>query len=488
MILKGIYLGLTLAMFFFSYRFVWSSNSNNRRALGLIFLSIGTWNMFLLLSVSVQNEWLKIWLHELKYIGISTLMVHILLFALYFTNIGLTIKKHHLVALYLLPMGVMTFILTNEWHHLFRKHIWIGYRNGLGIVFADNGILFYIITGLMYGINFITFLICVNRIFNGPSFHRGKYYLLLTSITGPFIANLVYNSLGMNANAIDPTPIAMGISAFLMYYAYKIDKTFDVGSLARDQVFRYMLLPIIITNSDYVVNDMNSSAEDMFSVSLKASFGKPIQGICKDVLKLSELEIKDRIYEVIKDEIYVNGGELAGYSFLFQDETEKNLYVKKLQYLSYHDSLTQVYNKHYLREWAMKLDSALLPVGVLYGDMNALKQINDTYGHEEGDQLIIKMVQSLKRVIKENGFITRLGGDEFLIVLPALKDEGEIAYVADQIKAIEVSYDKVVSNFSVGYAIMRSIDESFLDVMKAADERMYQEKVRMKSSGEACHR
>lgn len=60
--------------------------------------------------------------------------------------------------------------------------------------------------------------------------------------------------------------------------------------------------------------------------------------------------------------------------------------------------------------------------------------------------------------------------------------------LADQIKAIEVSHEKVVSTFSVGYAVMQTPDESFFDVMKQADAFMYEDKTRMKDWGQACRR
>jgi PleD family two-component response regulator len=71
------------------------------------------------------------------------------------------------------------------------------------------------------------------------------------------------------------------------------------------------------------------------------------------------------------------------------------------------------------------------------------------------------------------------------MVIPSIK-EGAMVDHSDQIMAIEVSHEKVVSTFSVGYAVVQTPDESFFNIMKQADASVYEDKTRMKDYGQAC--
>jgi diguanylate cyclase (GGDEF)-like protein len=99
--------------------------------------------------------------------------------------------------------------------------------------------------------------------------------------------------------------------------------------------------------------------------------------------------------------------------------TKKIKRQKEIEYLSFHDELTGLYNRHYLQEELKKLNkSRKYPISIIIGDLDNLKAINDNFGHLAGDKYIKKAANIIKSLLRKEDIIARVGGDEFVIVLP----------------------------------------------------------------------
>lgn len=153
------------------------------------------------------------------------------------------------------------------------------------------------------------------------------------------------------------------------------------------------------------------------------------------------------------------------------DFLEKDKLIKRLDYLSFSDSLTGIRNYHSYTDTLgfLKLNPQLT-IGISYFDINGLKLINDTEGHDKGDQLIISCANFLRKHFGEK--IYRIGGDEFILLF---EDIGE----ADFKKKMEIlKIDLNQQNFSIssGYRWYENC-ENLEDKVKSADKVMYKEKV-----------
>ncbi|MEG1565362.1 MAG: GGDEF domain-containing protein [Bacilli bacterium] len=136
---------------------------------------------------------------------------------------------------------------------------------------------------------------------------------------------------------------------------------------------------------------------------------------------------------------------------------------KKYKYIAYHDSLTDCYNRNYL-DYEIKETFRNKYCIITLVDINNLKKINDTYGHLEGDKRIVDVAN----ILKEFGITIRLGGDEFLIIC-SKKNKYE------RLK----EYCESQKNFAYGFAVKDSKEE-ISSAMKKADERMYENKNKVK--------
>lgn len=184
------------------------------------------------------------------------------------------------------------------------------------------------------------------------------------------------------------------------------------------------------------------------------------------------------IQETRKVPVLDENGEVWGIVGLSSDVTEKVELEEKLIKLSYTDSLTGIYNRACFEEKKEELNrKEYLPIGVIMGDVNGLKVINDTFGHLEGDRLLKSMTDVLKKVTSKEDYIFRWGGDEFVILIPNCNErkcEDTISSIMKECKA--ANFNLIDMSISIGASIKETLEESIYDNLKEAEEKLYRQK------------
>jgi len=171
-----------------------------------------------------------------------------------------------------------------------------------------------------------------------------------------------------------------------------------------------------------------------------------------------------------------NQVEIIGIS---RDVTERKKIEDEIRFLSFHDQLTGLYNRRYYDIEVERLNTSRnLPISFITADINGLKMTNDVFGHNSGDELIKMAAQTLKTVCREDDIIVRLGGDEFIVVLPntTMHDCYQIvSRIHTHIKSIKGS--KYTLSLSIGYSSKENMNQEIMDVVNQADRMMYQHKL-----------
>jgi diguanylate cyclase (GGDEF)-like protein/PAS domain S-box-containing protein len=267
-----------------------------------------------------------------------------------------------------------------------------------------------------------------------------------------------------------------------------------------ENLFDESLEGILLMDQDYNVLKVNSKFEEVFGYSEAELLDNNLENFIipesekenfykykNQVLANNKVEtevrrktkegtIKYFSLHVIKVELMA--GKLGIYA-VYDDITEQRKQKEKIKYLSYKDSLTNLYNRRFFEEEMKRLDTKRqLPISIIMADVNGLKIINDSFGHQKGDQLLVKTAKILKSTIRDEDILARQGGDEFAIILPKT-DRKSAQQIINRIKrkCEKTEADELRVSIALGTATKTEEIEDIEEILKQADNDMYQNKL-----------
>jgi diguanylate cyclase (GGDEF)-like protein/PAS domain S-box-containing protein len=203
---------------------------------------------------------------------------------------------------------------------------------------------------------------------------------------------------------------------------------------------------------------------------------------------------EDRWVSTTKLPLRDREGNIVGTFGISRDITERKKVEEQLQRQAFYDPLTRLPNralfldrlKHLFQRGRRALGSPLF--ALLYLDLDRFKSVNDSLGHQAGDELLVRAARRLERCLRPGDTLARLGGDEFTVVLDEIGCEADAIGVAERIHQelvapIEVGGYEVFTSVSVGIALSSADYERPEDMLRDADTAMY----RAKAAGRARH-
>jgi len=171
------------------------------------------------------------------------------------------------------------------------------------------------------------------------------------------------------------------------------------------------------------------------------------------------------------------GGRIEHY----YDITKRKQIEKQYKYLSMHDSLTGLHNRAYFNEEMQRMEGGrYLPLGIIVCDVDGLKLVNDTMGHEAGNNLLQAAANLLRNCFRKSDMVARIGGDEFVVLLPNT-DRSTVENACNRLRDTITNYNQeqpeIPLSISIGFAISDDITKSPTNLFKEADLNMYREKL-----------
>jgi diguanylate cyclase (GGDEF)-like protein len=333
--------------------------------------------------------------------------------------------------------------------------------------------------------------------------------LLLTGFTFNFLGGILLNLL-MRYKILHAIPVNE-VSGFLLYFFISIGifiSNSRVWRITQNRIFKSVEDAVFAFETTGGIVEINEAAYDILKLDEKTDKKEKInleyisnklsafivnkKQKKKFIEALTNMESgnykedigfktkgKEQYYNIRISPILDSFNKIIGKLLILTDITAIKEKEKQLYYQSYHDKLTGIYNRSYFEEELNRLDTKRqFPISIIIGDINGLKLINDAYGHNKGDEILIKTAEILKSILRYEDILTRWGGDEFAIILPKTKRKDTISII-DRIKEsfFEHSTDTMPLNISMGFSVKKTFGKKINEVVKEAENTMNEYKL-----------
>ncbi|MGA3397974.1 MAG: EAL domain-containing protein [Acetobacteraceae bacterium] len=246
------------------------------------------------------------------------------------------------------------------------------------------------------------------------------------------------------------------------------------------------LLGVAVGTSDAAHHDAASRAAELASGDAAGS--APMIALADGTFAVHPGQ--DTRFETARDDgaiIEVRSHPLAdgGFVHTYTDVTEQRLADARVRYLAHHDTLTGLANRVQLRQRIPEfLDANSGPqllTAFMMIDLDGFKGVNDTLGHDVGDELLVEVGRRLQGLVREVDFVARLGGDEFVILLPGLRQQDAVAPLAQRVlqrlaEPVQVGDHRLRIGATIGIAFHPKDAQNGDALFKYADIALYSAK------------
>ena len=273
------------------------------------------------------------------------------------------------------------------------------------------------------------------------------------------------------------------------------------------RVFESTLEAIVITDSDYRITTVNQAFTRMTGFQEEQVLGEDLSLVVgdeqqSDRLNRTRQEMRQGGHWQGEFEVSCDDGpslpawgtlstvqnplrELSHHVLVFSDISSLKEAHNKLNHLAHHDSLTGLPNRLYLQA---SLDQALkqakrhrTELALLFIDLDHFKTINDTLGHSSGDKLLSVISDRLKGFVREADLVSRLGGDEFIVLLNDVGSPGAAGTLAEKIldlisQPLRLENQTLVTGASIGISFYPGDASTGEELMKTSDAALYRAK------------
>lgn len=459
------------------------------------------------MEMSAQPLQLKLIWANIQYIPILCISCSYLLLILKFTGNPILNKKWFYPALFTVPVIINILLWIDGIKHLFRQNVMLDTSGIFPTVAKDFGPLFYVIAVYNHVIILFVCIVLLYAMRDKISIYKSQLQLFFVAVLIPVLANIIYITKVIPLK-VDPTPIVFSLSSIAIFINIFRFKLFNVMPIARSMILDNMKVGIVVLDLQGRFLDINPAAKRMLKLKGKNIIGKlfsekmsqypecvhAFNDQQETVIELdSEYVNKDSCHEISFSQIYGADQQPIGWLIQIYDITSRKISERIVQHAASHDPLTGLPNRGYFKTLCStmienaKKDNKFLALA--YIDIDNYKNINDTYGHDVGDNVLDIIAKRLINALPENSIICRIGGDEFVAMFYI---ENAVEYLNkvgnDILESIKEKIPKIDANIiitaSIGFCLFPEHGKEIDELLKKADKAMY--KVKEKDKNGYC--
>jgi len=495
----------------------WRRSAPGSLILRLLLLSMTVWSGF------YSTRWMdialgaKVFYFNLMFVGVASLPTLFLLFVLTFTHNDVWLTRRNLFLLSIHPVTLVLLHWTNHYHHLLYASVKMIQMNDFIAVEFVRGPVYFVNIIYSYAIIGIALLLLGQGGFHLGPLYQNQYRLILVGSILPWVSSIYSENNFETLHGLDLAPLTFGLSGILFALAIRRTNFMDVIPIARSHLIENMHDGILVLDAQHRIVDINPAMENFLEGKASFYMGKNALDVFQlwmnktDLLpdgveRHPELRVpKDssRYLDLSVTPLYDKRQLLNGQLMVFRDVTERKhvekrlrsvndrlqtqlieigLLQSKLREQAIRDPLTNLFNRRYLEETlerelarAAREDYS---VCIIMIDLDHFKRVNDTYGHEAGDEVLKALATTLSEQCRRGDFACRYGGEEFVIVMPNINMD--TAYeraenIRQSLNSLRVPYGNyyLTTTISTGIACYPINGDTRESILRAADQAMY---------------
>lgn len=422
----------------------------------------------------------------------------LLAYGLVWTFIGKDNKTiQRLLAIISLPMLIyFILIFTDQYHHLMRENVSLvslGHFKVTHVTSTPLGLFFIAYMSIIGLIPLITLFLNLKHV---SKMNKWQHFTIIMAILIPYTFSLLQVVVTLPIS----TPVSLVPSGILFFIGFFRHKLLRVEPIAKDIIIENMKEGIIVVDQNDIIVDANPPTNVILNTLTHSERTRYIGWTVYDVLQQhddlymlydrkqhEEIELKlGKFYYLVNYIPIQIRKNYSGSLLIFTEITDRKAYEFYLYERATTDSLTNVYNRQYILEATdnsiadMSEKNSFLSFIIL--DIDQFKHINDIYGHQVGDYVLKGFADILVDMVDEHDVVSRVGGEEFAILLPektsdqAFKLAESIRTRVEMTKVVYSPGQDITYQVSIGVTTTNNPTITFKELYQHADRALYHSK------------
>lgn len=442
--------------------------------------------------VRVSDTFAVQWFGEsLKYLGATTLPVLLYVFTSNYCGRGPSMRT--ILLMFVIPTVSFALMVTNPWHYLFFSAV----TPSSGILKTDFGVYFWAVhTPYCYSLLLICLFMLLMALSRSSRQNRRQIVLFFVSFCIPFLVN----ALSIFGFVGKLTPYSFPLFFSIVSYAMFRMQFLGSNPIAYETVFHTIRDGVLILDGNDIIHDINPAAatglgkkpSEVTGMQVRQAFAAWPQATAlydRDPVNLGCVEVElfgaQRFLQIDSTPITLAISAIGeGRIVTIRDITDRHQHQLSLEAMAFHDPLTRVANRRKFQEEVERAvessKETQATFAILYFDLNKFKSVNDTFGHDVGDELLKYVAARVASTLRKPDILARLGGDEFAVLLHGCTEDGidlVIARVLENVRRpFKVGQTEMIAKLSIGTAFYPQNGRDLDELLRHADNEMYRAK------------